>query len=230
MSGILGGLIASMVAAAAGGSIGNSVSKNGSGAASQTSSAITINNTSTVVVGVTWGSAAFTSITDSAGNTYTQIGSEVAAGARKSRLYYAQNVTGGSLTFTATVGSTDDISFSVVELRGMKTTGVLDQTGTSLNDASSPYALGTGITTTQADEILVAFLAGDSGSNPATHAETGLTGSNNTIQTQITNGSVAWPTALAAAIKSSTGTYNCSFTESGAGSGHVHMASFKVGP
>jgi len=188
---------------------------------------------STFIIAAQWSrnSGTFSSVSDSKGNTYTLIDTQldwdgVNGGAR---LYYCENGTGGAshtATFTLT-GSNGPLTVFFGEITGGLTSGILDQ-HTRREDTASPFTLAAGLTTTQADELLVAFFAGNSGSNPATHAESGLGSS--TIQTasEETNGASFWTAAIATAVKSATGTFNPSWTESGGTSAAVFLATFKA--
>lgn len=209
--------------------IGISEAKATTAGATATTAAVTTQASGSVfVVCYTFDSAAtFTSITDSKSNSWSIIGSEINASNHKSRMYYVENATGGSShTFTGTNGSASlDCSIWVIEITGALTSGSLDQSG-SRSDTTSPFTLAAGLLTTQNDEALVTFVCGNSGSNPATHAESGLGAS--TVQDQLNNGTNSWTGASATEIKSSTGTYNPSWTESGATAAHVWFATFKA--
>lgn len=185
---------------------------------------VTTTSGSTIVLFAHWGSEVFSSIADSKGNTWTIIGAELNASSHKSRAYYCANVTGGaSHTFTLTLSTSGAPTIYMCEFTGAATTSPIDQSGSG-NDTSSPYTT-TGLTTTQANEALITFAGGNSGSNPATHAESGLGSS--TIQENITNGSSFWTGAIATKIVSATGTYTPSWTESGASSMHVYLVTVK---
>lgn len=192
---------------------------------SVTTPAIATTTGSTIVVAVTWTSTTFTSITDSVGNPApTQILTEDAS-TEKTRMYYFPNITGNANhTFTLNIGASQLCNIAVVEIKGASTSAPLDQAD-RVRDTSSPFTLAAGLTTTQANEALVTFIAGDSGSNPATMAETGLGSS--TIQEQNTNGAtqIAW--GLATEVKSSTGTFNPSWTQTGATNGTVWLVTIK---
>lgn len=181
---------------------------------------------STFVIGVGWGSAAFTSVADNKGNTYSIIDAEISASAHKTRLYYCENGVGGAgHTSTLTLGSADACTIFFLEITGGLTASILDQ-HIGRDDTTSPYTLAVGLTTTQDDELLVAFLFGDSGSNPATHAESGLGSS--TIQEDVTNGTTFWTGCMATQVVAATAAYNPSWTESGATDSHVWLATFKA--
>lgn len=105
---------------------------------------------------------AFTSITDSKSNSYTDSISELAEGAfTRGRQQYKANGTGGaSHTFTLTGASAGFFgTLSVTEVSGAATTSPLDQTATDtdpLGHGTSHATASTG-TTAQANEILIGF-------------------------------------------------------------------------
>ena len=163
-----------------------------------------------------------TAITDSKSNTYTQIGSTISQTGQKSAWFVCDNGTGGSShTWTVNTTGTNYITAYVVEITTTNGAGITLAQNTGKQDASSPFTSGS-ITTTTADAMLVAFLAGNSGSNPATHAEsTGFT-----IRADQTNGPADWSGALATFLKSATGTYDSSWTETGAVDSVAFIAAF----
>src|SRR3990167_8926646 len=180
---------------------------------------------STIVLCGDWNTGdPFVSFTDSKGNTWTQIQTELGASPR-TRMYYAENILGGTNhTFTLTITSAGQPSICMVEIRDAKLVGAFDL-GARQADAASPFT-SPGIATTDADEFLVGFMGGDSVSNPATHTA----GASMTLLDQVTNGASFWPGATAYRIVTATGTYNSSFTEVGAGNGRVWIAAFKALP
>lgn len=201
---------------------------------SQATTGVTTQATgSTFVVGAIWGAdVTFSSISDSKSNSYTQIGSEVSNGTTSAnfrcRLYYSQNGAGGaSHTATVNLSSTEVITVVFLEITGGLTSGILDQSN-GVRDTSSPFSLAAGLTTTQAAELLLSLFGGVSGSNPATHAESGLGSSTVQSAAEETDGTQFWTAALATAIKSATGTFNPSWTESGnTTDSAVFLATFK---
>lgn len=201
--------------------------RTGSGSAAVTASVTTSVAGSIFVCACYWGgSQTFVSLGDTKGNVYTQIGTEQTSGTDKSRLYYIENGVGGAgHVATLTVSGTTGVTLLMQEITGGLTSGSLDQNG-ARTDAASPFTLAAGLTTVQADELLITALFGDSGSNPGTHAETGLGLS--TIQAEETDGTTFWTGAEATAVKSATGTFNPSWTESGATAGMVFLATFKA--
>lgn len=206
--------------------------RSGSASSQATGAVATAASGSTIDVLIAWNSAqTFTSIADNKGNSanYVQIGTErTTAGGARVRRYRCENAAGGAgHTVTATVSALTNILVLMVEIIGVLTSGAADQID-GRTDATTPFTLAAGLTTTQADEVLVAALLGNSGSNPATHAETGLGGSTVQAGAEETNGSTFWTGCMATAIKASTGTFNPSFTETGGTEGDVSLVTYKV--
>jgi RHS repeat-associated protein len=96
----------------------------------------------------------FTSISDSKGNTYVQIGAEQTTGfSIKSRLYYAKNIASGTNTVTTVVsGSPAYHELYIHEYSGLDTTSPLD--GFSVNAASSTSFTSGNVTTNFANDLL----------------------------------------------------------------------------
>lgn len=188
-----------------------------------------------------WANTAnFTSIADTingaaSGNTWTQIGTEVAnAGSNlKARAYYVENASGGNThVVTVTVSaSVSGITALLIELTGMATASALD--GSSfVDDTSSPYLSGNVVTTVNACQLIGGMMGG-SNSNPATHAISSASPTSGwTIQTgaEETNGASFFTGCLASVDVSSTGTYNSGFTQSGGVGAAVLLAVFKELP
>jgi hypothetical protein len=164
----------------------------------------------------------FTSIASSMGGSFTQIGTESAdaTGGHATRGYYLQNAAGGvNPTVTLTKGSGAFATLLVVELTGMLTSGVLDQQNRQL-DTASPFT-SPSITTTSANEVLVGFAAAEDFGTNVYAESTGFT-----INQQFSNGATNWTCALGTRVVTATGSYNTSFTRTGAGRVHSWIASF----
>lgn len=189
---------------------------------SGTTAAITITAGSSIARGMEWDAGInFTSITDSRTQTHNQIDVERTVSSIKARAYDIINAAAGSTTFSGAVSSSANITLTVTEITGALTSGARDQAASN-TDSSTPFA-SPSITTTQAAELIWSFFAGNSGTTPATHAEsTGFT-----IQNDVTTGGPDWTACDATKIVSSTGTYNSSFTENGGTAGCVFIASYK---
>lgn len=215
------------------GATSKGISPNGN-ATSVTSAAVTTAASgSTIVLALSWGftnGGTFATISDNKGNTYTQIGTELVSGNHRARLYYCENAIGGTgHTATFTINSADFMGIFFLEITGGATSGILDKNARQ-NDTTSPFTSGATATTAQANEMLVGFVSGDSGSNPATHGISGATPSTGwTIQAgaEEKNGSANVVGAIATNIVSATGAYTAGFTESGSSRAHVFIATFK---
>lgn len=170
----------------------------------------------------------FSTLADSKSNTYALIGSqqnfETVNGA--ARLHYKENAIGGAshtATFTQT-GTAGPIAAFMAEFTGVATLGALD-TNAQTNDVASPFTAS--VTPSAGRRILVALFAGNSGSNPATHAES----SGFTILTNCnsTNGATTWTGCIAYRIVTADGSaaFTASFTETGGTDTAVILAAFK---
>lgn len=156
------------------------------------------------------------SLTDSKGNTYTQVGSTQASSADANlrlAIYECIGGTGGaSHTFTGHTGSGAVISIWVVEVTGVSTASPRDQAPAISDDTASPYTSGTA-NTTQANEALISFASTFSSSGTETltwgNSFTGLDAQTN-ANADITGGS-------ATRLVTATGAYSSSFTSAGAG-------------
>lgn len=214
--------------------VGQKVKATTAGATSVTTAGVaTSASGSTFVLAVVTRSAGggtFVSIGDNKSNSYSIIGSEQISGGGFvwCRLYRCENAAGGAgHTFTVTVSGSQEITLFALEITGAAAAS-FDKTNQA-SDATSPYNSGSTPTTGQANELIVGFLGGDSGSNPATHTINNSTPSAGswTIQLEETDGSTLWTGAFATAIVSATGAYQAGFTESGAVEGVVFTATFK---
>ena len=108
-----------------------------------------------VVAEVDWpNTLTFTSIADSQGNTWTQIGSEIlrSNGTRRSRLYYAKNIHGGADTVTATISGSGGQELFISEYAGLDTVNPFD--GYSSNTSSGSSFTSNNVTTTAANDLL----------------------------------------------------------------------------
>ncbi len=219
-------------------SVVNGTSANANSAGSVTTAGINITAGNLIVVETdTFDSDGLnddTSVTDSASNTYTKVGTSAETGTRHVSLWYAKNVTGGaSVTFTYTVTQGNDFPrIAVIQIAGADTTAPLDQgangsftatsvAGTSLTTPS--------ITTTSAAEILI--VAGmDSGATGTESFADGGCATNSgawTLDQSNTGTGAGESGAIAHAIVSSTGTYCVTQTTSASQNNRaVGIASF----
>lgn len=151
----------------------------------------------------------FVSVSDSKGNAWVQIGTEVIAGATVAmRRYYCANAGGGSgHTFTATVTGIVPIGIAVTEILTTNGQGVLLDQQASAVDPTSPYD-SPGITTTLASEFLLAPITSHGGG--ATYNN--VPGNSFTLVDQETNGNRFFPMGVAYRLVSSISTYSATWT------------------
>jgi hypothetical protein len=183
-----------------------------------------------IVVGVFWnrGTANFSSIADTLGNTYIQIGSELddTTNGVRGRLYYAKNILGGTCTITTTLTAAPTSFFYsfASEYSGLDTVAPFDTHVGSL-DAASPYSLN--LTAAGANELLwFAAVGAGSCATPSTFTQrndfdsnevadkNGVSGSN-TVSGTFTG---AWFIGFAAA-----------FSETGVGGGPNDLSVGSIG-
>jgi len=111
-------------------------------------------------------SATISSVVDTLSNLYTLAVTDASAD-RRSWIYYAQNISGGSCTITVTfgVGQFEDSIIQAREYSGLATSAVLDVTQSQNSGTSfvNSHPSGTSATTTQADELIFTVV-GSSGS------------------------------------------------------------------
>lgn len=162
----------------------------------------------------------FSSFVDSNSNVWRLIGERnFNSASSAARFYYCINGKGGAshtVTFTQGLSSTISMWFGEITL------STAYDVGQSSNDTVSPFTV-TSPTTTQANEMLILGFTGNSGSNPATHAEsTGFT-----IIDDVTNGSTLATGFVGWKAVTSTGAYTPSVTESGGSDTAVFIATFK---
>jgi hypothetical protein len=154
-----------------------------------------------------------TTIADTFLNTYTKINTEVDSGTGYSHVsYYCQNGVGGnSHIVTATWAGAGLRLIAFVEITGGAISGILDQSPAIFFDNSSPFTSNTTGTTTQANELIYSFTVTGSVSG----AET-LTWGNSFIALDDAPDAARITGGNAYLIASSTGTFQSSFTSTGA--------------
>lgn len=171
---------------------------------------------STFIAFMMWEGATFTSIADSKSNTWSLLGSEQAfgPGSARCRMYSCVNGTGGaSHTVTLTTGAGSIYaSLFLLELLGVATSSAQDGTTQQGTDSASPYTRS--ITTTNADDVLIAGISTNSGTNPSSLSES----SGFTIQQEQTNATIQYTGGIATRIVSAIDTYTPSFTQTGGAS------------
>lgn len=175
---------------------------------------------------VNWSSAqSIQRIEDNKGNTnFEPVWNEVNSNGHKSAAFRLKNIAGGT-GHTVTVGFSASTVFTIYfcEILDASPTVPYDSSTPPVVDTASPFTLG--LTTANPNTVILGFFGGDSGSNPATHAETGLGSS--TIQEEELDAATRWASCIVTAVKSSQGTYTLSGTESGSSNAHVHLMAFK---
>lgn len=205
------------------------------GVSTVTSTGVTTQSASTIIVGCVWDGASttFNTISDSNSNSWTQLGTEATVSSSlnaKCRWYYAQNVTGGSgHTFTFTTTGTASLTILAIELRGVPTSGVLDLFVTGTTDTSSPFTAD--ITPTSGNRTLVAIYFGDGTTNAPVVGGSWTTPSGGALAGDANSWGVGSGTIDVTANGSTA--YTASFTENAATSGVVGVAAFipaVVGP
>jgi hypothetical protein len=119
-----------------------------------------------IVVVVAGGTQGITSVTDSQSNTYTSAVSD--ATYSNIAIYYAKNVTGGTVTVTANMGGAGPAVIEVYEIYGADTSAPLDKTQSGHGNGSvASLPTMTTAATTVANEIVIgaaAFFAGSGAS------------------------------------------------------------------
>lgn len=198
-------------------------------AASQATTGVATQASGSVIVGGMIFQQTFSSLADNKSNSpYVQISVERVFDTTfsgKARMYYFANAAGGSgHTTTTTVNTSTAITNLMAEITGADTVSPLD-TSDSVIDTATPFTLS--ITPSAGNRLIVAFLAGDSGSNPATHAESnGFTILSSAEETDGTN---FWEGCLAYKVVACDGStpVSVSFTDSGAAETAVFLAAFK---
>lgn len=183
------------------------------------------------IVAAAWSAAAnFSSIADNKGNSanYVQIGAEIAVGAAdKARLYYVKNGIGGAgHNWTIALSAAATLTVLAKEVMGAELVNFLDQ-GSGNADTTSPFTLTAGLLTTRPTELLMAIMFGNTGSNPGTHAESGIGSMTIDSAAEELDGTQFFTGCIATKVVSSTGTYNPSFTESGGTGAAVFLATFR---
>jgi hypothetical protein len=153
--------------------------------------------------------AAFTSITDSKSNTYTNAVAEISFASVLGRQQYVAGGTGGgSHTFTVTGGSGFYASLSVSEISGAAASP-LDKTATGTSTSGTSHTTAATATTSQANELLVGFGTTTSDTTFTTDTGAGWTERTNIATDLDTEGLLT-----GTKIVSATGAYTFTYTTS----------------
>ena len=206
--------------------------KGGTGGA--TSAATTAVNTAasgSIITGCMHFQGTFSNFVDNKSNTpYVQVGSEITVdttNASKLRAYHFPNAAGGTgHTVTASTTTSQAITVAMIEITGGATSSVVASSNQA-QDTASPYGNAVSITPAAGNYLLVAYFGGNSGSNPATHAES--QGFSIVANTNETNGASLWTICIATKSVTADGVtaYTAQFTETGSSQGGVILAAFK---
>ena len=163
-----------------------------------------------------------TAIEDTAGNTYTRITGIVSryAGWSECEMWYAKNITGNANNIVTVTFNASYINrgIQVLQYSGCDPTAPLDQSAVGEDFTATPATAN--ITTTQADEVLV---AADSLYTVKTHTA----GANYTIRTRLSGAEPSWGNSEDR-IVTSTGDYNASYTLDDKTIWTMCLASFKA--
>jgi lysophospholipase L1-like esterase len=213
----------------------NSINATGTSVHTVTTGALSITANNLIVVGTSNFNADGlndnVSVTDSVGNTYTLIGSSTVTGSEHVSLWYAKNVTGGaSVTFTYNVTPTqsDFPRIYVLQISGADTTAPLDQSGFTQSVGAGTTLTSQTITTTVANEILVAIASDSANTQTVAFTDAGAA-TGGWTKDQATSDATTLEGAIAHAIVSSTGAYAALATVSAsANTRHIGIASFKA--
>lgn len=173
-------------------------------------------------------SHANTSVTDNQSNTYTKQ-AQMLDNKNQADLFADFSIGSPSGTFTVTVSpaftSNNYITFVLLEISGLQTTSVLDQTATAnIASPATSTTVGPTGTTAQADELVVAVLS----------TETGDTNLNLTVPSGYTeiateqNGNSLAGHQSAYKIVTATGTQSATWTHDGTANTGSLIATFKA--
>lgn len=179
-------------------------------ASGNTSSATSVaavwsNNTVTgnlIIVTVITSNIAVSSIADSQTNTYTKIDETTGSASLTNSVWYAKNITGGTLpTITATLAGSTQAAIIVREYSGADTTAPFDKKAVATGVAGTVDSTSTA-TTTQANELVIGAIASSAGTPVAGSGYGNMT-------TKVALTIIA---GMEDKLVSATGTYNATFT------------------
>lgn len=187
--------------------------------------------TGSIIVGAMVFQGTFSAYTDNESNTpYVQVSTEQVVdttNSAKLRMYHFPNAAGGaSHTTTAATTTAQPITNMMAEITGGALSSVV-ATSNGGTDTSSPYGNAVSITPAAGNYLLMAAFGGNSGSNPATQAET--QGFTILTSAQELDGATFWSACLAYKLVTADGStaYTAQFTETGASQGGIILAAFK---
>lgn len=191
----------------------HAIAANGGGTTVTTAAQTTATSGSALYIAVDFQpSQSFTSVTDSKGNTWTQIGAEVADGSNivATRRYRCANATGGTNhTFTLTCANSGVCGIAFVEMTTTNGNGVTFDQQAAQADTVTAF-VSPNVTTTVADEMLLSMFTAQGGGGTYNHTA----GNSFTLIDEITDGASHFPIATSYRVVTATGTYNASWTTS----------------
>lgn len=201
-------------------SIGIAVKANGASSATTAAQTTTADSGIQVQVSCSAASGSPPTVTDSKGNTYTQIGSGVQINSNPGSTFIYKNeggTRGSSHTFSVTA---NDVTLLVVEILG--TSPVVDVSSTGNTDTTSTYDSST-VTPTVADFALVGTVAAGGIISSWT------AGLSFTKQLEETNDALYWPAALGTLlVTGGSGSYYTSWTTGTGGTTFgLHVVAWK---
>lgn len=201
------------------------------GALSVATTGVATSASGSIIVGAMVFQGTFSNYTDNKSNTpYVQVSSEQTVdttNSAKLRMYHFPNAAGGAgHTTTAAVTATNPITNVMAEITGGALSSVVG-TSNGGTDTTSPFGNAVSITPAAGNYLLIAAFGGNSGSNPATQAET--QGFTILTAAQELDGVNLWTACLAWKAVTADGStaYTAQFTESGASQGGIILAAFK---
>lgn len=220
MGGALAAAISAVYTPAAGGggtiSLGNHT-KGRSGTSSVTGDS-TINTPSgaTLYIGISFdGGVTVSSVTDVAGNTYTQVGTPQAGGGNQIALYYCSNATGhASNNATVTFSGTAFASLFFGALPDAATASLDSGASNKGTGSTSPYTLATAGASLAQSVNIVLYLIGTSSSSGTANT---TFGNSFTEIDEEQDGGNYWTGAIGYLLTSATTTVTGSVTHSDAG-------------
>jgi hypothetical protein len=164
-----------------------------------------------------------TSVTDTAGNTYTKASGPIALGANEptAYVYYAKNIAAsaaGANVVTVNLSATTQISTTVVEYQGLSTTSPLDKVASATSNGNANLNSGS-VTTTSANELILGiFKTGNHGYEQPEAGSGFMPAANEVLQSS---------TFIEEKVVSSTGTYSATAACWGACHWIAHIVTFK---
>lgn len=168
-----------------------------------------------------WGNTrTFTSIVDTLGNTWTQIGAEVPEGSSRYRTYWAYSPSGGADTITVTISGNAAYRGCAGEFGPLEGSGQPDGTATILDQTGTAIDSGTGPTRTNTADLLIGLWAGET--SVVTYSSPAFGGTAGTVHLPNGNRSNLWSLHV-----SDTTTRDATITLSASSAGACAMIAFK---